>query len=70
MNARRRRRIYGAVAALVALVGVTVFTVIERTAGSLVGLVGERRRIGVCSCSSGQPAAEGPGSSKTFCRIR
>src|SRR4029077_19749866 len=33
-RARRRRRIYGAVAVLVALVGVTVFTVFERSAQS------------------------------------
>ena len=35
-RARRRRRIYGAVAALVALVGVTLFTVFERTAHSQI----------------------------------
>src|SRR3954469_16819793 len=33
-RARRRRRIYGAAAALVTLVGVTLFTVFERSAGS------------------------------------
>ena len=33
-RARRRRRIYGAAAALVALVGVTLFTVFERSAQS------------------------------------
>jgi len=33
-RARRRRRIYGAAAAFVTLVGVTVFTVLERSAQS------------------------------------
>jgi hypothetical protein len=44
-RARHRRRMYGAVAALVALVGVTIFTIFERTAqyGTLLRTDGRLR---------------------------